>query len=399
MGAYIIDPFFQRGPAQNRIYRLISGLRNKRKLLLILFGVILILWWCVISCFHPQPPLKTINFSRLALNEARHVDAEIYVPVAFKEAEYYWRRTLQMWHRENQKFSIKRDFGKVLDLALKTEYLSKHAEKRAIQVRDSLKNVAQVEIILLQKKIDEFKATFKEMPLEKFSRSRFNKGELLILEAQAAFRRGAYQKCVSRLKIAEKLIGQSGKEVTEMLDSYLKIIPLWRQWVKETIDWSKSSHDVAIVIDKMNHVCQIYNNGELIKKYSVELGLNWIGHKQQRGDNATPEGKYFIRKKIPIGQSKYYKALAIDYPNQTDLNNFLAAKKNGHLLPNAQIGGSIELHGDGGKGVNWTQGCVALKNEDIDSLFKIVKIGTPVTIVGSINGNSYNNFNNLKSSK
>jgi lipoprotein-anchoring transpeptidase ErfK/SrfK len=73
----------------------------------------------------------------------------------------------------------------------------------------------------------------------------------------------------------------------------------------------------------------------------------------------------------------------INYPNKQDVEDFNAMLKLGQLPADAGIGDLIEIHGDGGKGGNWTQGCVALKNSDIDLLYKYVSIGTPVTIIGS----------------
>ena len=57
---------------------------------------------------------------------------------------------------------------------------------------------------------------------------------------------------------------------------------------------------------------------------------------------------------------------------------------NGALPASANIGGMIEIHGDGGKGVDWTEGCIALKDNEMDTIFRYAVIGTPVTIVGSM---------------
>ena len=93
---------------------------------------------------------------------------------------------------------------------------------------------------------------------------------------------------------------------------------------------------------------------------------------------------YKIIKKKPHGDSGYHKALLINYPNEEDYANFNSKKRQGQLSRNSQIGGLIEIHGDGGKGDDWTSGCIALRNSDIDELFSRVSVGTPVTIVGSM---------------
>ena len=58
--------------------------------------------------------------------------------------------------------------------------------------------------------------------------------------------------------------------------------------------------------------------------------------------------------------------------------------KEDHCHHHAKIGGLIEIHGNGGKGIDWTEGCVALTDREMDTVFKIVRVGTPVTIIGSM---------------
>ena len=83
-------------------------------------------------------------------------------------------------------------------------------------------------------------------------------------------------------------------------------------------------------------------------------------------------------------KTKYYKAFLLDYPNDEDTARFKAEIAKGSLPASAKIGGLIEIHGNGGKGIDWTEGCVALTDREMDLVYKIVKVGTPVTIVGSM---------------
>ena len=94
----------------------------------------------------------------------------------------------------------------------------------------------------------------------------------------------------------------------------------------------------------------------------------------------TPEGRYKIVKKN--AQSRYYKALLIDYPNESDKRRFALAKKKGLIPAGAAIGGLIEIHG-GGKD-SLTNGCVGVENSVMDRLFPEVSVGTVVTIIGSL---------------
>ena len=108
--------------------------------------------------------------------------------------------------------------------------------------------------------------------------------------------------------------------------------------------------------------------------------------KRRQGDRATPEGRYRIVKKKDRGQSVYHRALLLDYPNAEDRKRFAAAKKRGEIPRASVIGGLIEIHGEGGRGWDWTKGCVALRNDHIDDLFPRVPVGTPVTIIGGDDG-------------
>jgi murein L,D-transpeptidase YafK len=93
---------------------------------------------------------------------------------------------------------------------------------------------------------------------------------------------------------------------------------------------------------------------------------------------------YKITKKFKGNKTKYYKALLLDFPNDEDKEKFKSEIARGSLPASAKIGDLIEIHGNGGKGIDWTEGCIALTDKEMDVVFKIAKVGTPVTIVGSM---------------
>jgi murein L,D-transpeptidase YafK len=123
-------------------------------------------------------------------------------------------------------------------------------------------------------------------------------------------------------------------------------------------------------------------NGRLAESYTVDLGSNVLDRKVAAGDQATPEGRYRIVRRLDDGESRYYKALLLDYPNEADRQRLEEHRENGEVSASARSGGLIEIHGEGGRGTNWTDGCVALANGDMDEIFRRAKVGTPVTIVG-----------------
>ncbi|SFN11086.1 L,D-transpeptidase family protein [Thermodesulforhabdus norvegica] len=150
--------------------------------------------------------------------------------------------------------------------------------------------------------------------------------------------------------------------------------------------------DPRIVIVKSKRRLYLYDGDVLVREYPVALGKNPQGHKTKEGDGKTPEGRYLICKKN--GNSKFYKSLGINYPLPSDAEKaFIEGRiseeqykaivmaHNLGLPPpwDTPLGGAIFIHG-GGAHEDWTDGCVALYNSDMDEVFAVSKIGTPVFI-------------------
>lgn len=156
----------------------------------------------------------------------------------------------------------------------------------------------------------------------------------------------------------------------------------WRTWTDATI--AESRQRTTVLIDKLNRKLMVYKDGKEIASFRAELGSRGLERKLHSGDKATPEGRYKVVAVKDHGQSKYYRAFLINYPNSEDQARFSSAKKKGQVPTRAGIGSLIEIHGDGGQGKDWTDGCVAVTNQEMDRLFRWVGHGTPVTIVGTV---------------
>jgi hypothetical protein len=204
-------------------------------------------------------------------------------------------------------------------------------------------------------------------------------------EAEVYRAAGALTEARDRARQSVELAGQVRELAADIAQRYADAanIARWQRWQRETIEWSRREGRIAIVVVKDAHTMTLYARGEAVKRYTVELGFNWIVDKLQEGDGATPEGRYRVVKRMDHLSSEYYKALLIDYPNADDRAEFSGLRRRGELQPDARIGGLIEIHGSGGRKQDWTNGCVAVTNPDIDHLFGRVIVGTPVTIVGS----------------
>jgi len=158
-----------------------------------------------------------------------------------------------------------------------------------------------------------------------------------------------------------------------------KLINRWISQANDAIATSRRSGSYLIVVRKVERSLTVYRSGKKTIQYAAGLGSNGLSDKLHAGDKATPEGSYRVERKLP--NSKYYRALLIDYPNTADRQNFRDAQRAGILNNRAGIGGLIEIHGGGSLGI--TDGCVALDNKDMALLYEQIPLGTPVLIIGT----------------
>jgi murein L,D-transpeptidase YafK len=129
----------------------------------------------------------------------------------------------------------------------------------------------------------------------------------------------------------------------------------------------------SILAFKGDRTLALLHNDEVLTRYNVELGFNPVGHKQREGDGRTPEGRYWINRRNP--DSRYHLSVGISYPNQRDS---LHARMAG-----SRPGGDIFIHGTPremeGKD-DWTAGCIAVSNREMEEIYSMVRTGTPIHI-------------------
>jgi hypothetical protein len=153
----------------------------------------------------------------------------------------------------------------------------------------------------------------------------------------------------------------------------------WEKQARDLLRWTRETGRSAVLVDKFNHRCLWLVEGRIGKSYAADLSRNWYRIKVRESDASMPEGEYKVRQKIP--GSSFGAALLLDYPNAADWQRFNALKRAGTIESRGRIGSAIEIHG-GGRSTDWTDGCVALFNAEMQDLFKRAYVGMPVTIVG-----------------
>ena len=176
--------------------------------------------------------------------------------------------------------------------------------------------------------------------------------------------------------LAAVLVIPSGKA-----DSALAIVRTGTPTVGRTPVTGVRSHIIAdsIVVEKGKRTLTLYQTGIPVRTYRIALGAQPVGDKVKRGDGKTPEGLYFVDYKN--GQSKYHLALHISYPDAVHAQQ---ARKLG-----VSPGGDVMIHGlpPAYKTVgaaqadqDWTEGCIAVTDAEIDEIFMAVPRGAPIQI-------------------
>jgi len=328
-------------------------------------------------------PTIDLKLARESLSTAKEAEANVYAEKLYKESLEMYEKAMHYWSIENSRFILFRDYTNVIILAKRSKSKSEEAEEKSIKLADNLTKDVEAAFINLGKKIELYNTLFKKLPLPKSVFDAHNKSKMFLSESKIAHESGKLKEAEILFKKADIYINHSNTAAAKMLRGYFSSYGRWKKLANDAIAASRGGNKV-ILVDKVAHRLYVYQSGKAIRSYDAEFGPNWMAHKERAGDKATPEGNYRVTKEKANGNSGYYKALLLDYPNAEDRSAFALKKKQGVLSRRTGIGNLIEIHGNGGKGFDWTSGCVGLRDRDMDDLCRLVGAGTRVTIVGSI---------------
>jgi lipoprotein-anchoring transpeptidase ErfK/SrfK len=219
------------------------------------------------------------------------------------------------------------------------------------------------------------------------ARSRMTRASLVLAEADGLIDDSRFDEAQARIDKASALADEAERAVLSHIARYLDPAQVrsWKAAADETIAESKRRGITVLIVSKLERRLLVYKNGRLFRTYDVGLGFNGLADKRFAGDNATPEGRYTVVRKIP--SSLYYKALLIDYPNDEDRRWFAREKAKGNIPKSVGIGGDVEIHGGGQDTL--TRGCVSLDNDKMDELYALAAVGTPITIIGTMELENY----------
>jgi len=364
---------------------MVLGKKLKIKWLLVfLLSVLLIaISISVIIVSQKVLPTDDLRLAREALSIAKEAEANVYSEKVYKESVQLYDSAMIYWSRENARFILFRDYKRVISLAKRSKKIAEDAKEEAIKKSANLNKDVEAAFVSLSKKIELYNKLFKDLPLPKSVFDAHNKSKMFLSESKIAHESGKLKDAEVLFKKAEIYTNHANVAAGKMLRDYFSDHGYWVRLANDAIAASRGGNKV-ILVDKVAHVLYVYQSGKVIRSYDAEFGPNWMAHKERTGDRATPEGNYHITSKKSRGSTIYHKAFLLDYPNAEDKARFQEKKRKGLISRNAGIGSLIEIHGNGGKGFNWTSGCIGLRDRDIDDLYNLVGSGTRVTIVGSI---------------
>ena len=325
-------------------------------------------------------PVGSLERAKQALVQASTAQATRYAIPTYRQAESLMQSGWMEMARQNGRLAPLRDY-RVADSVLAVA--TQKAEEAATLAKDSLTH-ARANVKEEQDTLKEELTHWEEAIESSLYRNRleeyWDRARISHDMSRRLYLAAEYDEAMQSISSGRSHLRTLGVVFADLSNHEPEKLQLWRRWVRETVEESRINGTYAVIIDKSAHKTYLVGNGHIIRTYKCDLGRNPGHQKMLSGDGATPEGRYQITQVRHRG-SKYYKALPINYPNDEDRARFERNKKQGFLSRRARIGGYIEIHGSGGRNEDWTEGCVALSNDQMDEIMKYTTVGTPVTIV------------------
>lgn len=349
---------------------------------------------CLAGCTEPPipPEVKQAEEQDIALWRS---EAPVYLPEEYGQYKKALIKAKADFIRERSRLILFRNY---IHVQSEFRHLLQTGNSIIGQLegkkREFSRNIEE-KLSFLGNQIETLKGLSKTMNEGRLARRDLIQAEVILIEAKKRFEKGDFIGADEKTPSLAEHINAAEKTLYPIATRYSdkKQIGQWQHWFDDTIAESRTRNIPVIIINKSERTLTLYKRGNAVKSYKIGLGRNGSKDKLHAGDYATPEGRYRIIKKLP--RSCYHKALLINYPNEDDRRQFEAAKKKGLIPRTVSIGGLIEIHG-GGKD-SMTYGCIGMDNQNIDELYGLTSVGTPVTIIGAVD--SMNRFSSTVQGK
>jgi len=326
-----------------------------------------------------EPPLWSFEKAKASLKAAEEAGAKKHALKKFHQAESLYHEAELEMARQKGKIGLFRSYKNCDSLLLMAHDLALQSQQETDSIIADAKARAEELYDLLIRDLNAWREAL-DGSLNLFAaEAHWSAANIQLKMAADLIGAGEYFSAMEPLERGRIDIELLAKVFANYANDEADKIAIWRRWVRETIEGSRRNKSYAVIVDKSAHKLYLIKDGILKHSFDCDLGYNSSGQKYFSGDGATPEGQYKVS--AVKHNSKYYKALLLDYPTERDKRRFQDSKARGLISKHARIGGLIEIHGDGGRDADWTEGCVAITNKEMDRLLMYVDIETPVTIV------------------
>lgn len=333
-----------------------------------------------------DPPADPLGkASQDFIQAARKIHAKEIYPSRFTAAEDALKTARFEMNLQMGTYWGTRDFARPIALMDQSQAESFSLFLDTLHHQQRTQALADEAIAVAQKSLDDSEEVAKVGQQQAAIRVRLTTAEVALQQARVRYRETRYDEALQGAQKSLRELGLARKSYRQLMARFddPHQLSTWQSWIHQAVSYSRATGGTAIVVIKEKHRLDIYRGGKLNRSFPVDLGANFTNQKVHAWDRATPEGLYRITQKKGHGATKYSLALLLNYPNEEDRRRFYAAKDNGDLSRRTSIGGLIEIHGDGGRGYDWTDGCVAPSDDDMQVLYNMSQVGTPVAIVGS----------------
>lgn len=351
-------------------------------------GLLLAGGWCFVSaggCLQAPPPelVQTVEALDTQLTE---VGGAEFAP---EEYAQFVERWVPLKHRLEADDDLIRwpwEPNRVADEVSQVAQQAAHTLSLAMQRRETLRRTTEAQVEEAGTRLRMLRLRVEDLGSRALVGKQLIDTELLVHQAKTSIEQGRYARALELSQIALQSVGSQTVSLTRALGRYAddEQVQGWQQMAARTIEWSRTRRAQALVINKADRQLMLYRNGQIVHTYPVRLGFNGILEKKHQGDGATPEGEYRIIRKRGPGDTQFYRAFLLDYPNSDDRRRYHLARGSGEVPNGKGIGSWIEIHGQDSHGLDQTLGCIMLDNSQIAQLYEHVSPGTPVTIVGAL---------------
>jgi hypothetical protein len=330
------------------------------------------------------PPIQTLEQATKALSAASATTAGEAATQAYTVAQTYLQQARDIMKETSESWWLFRSYDLADSLLKETVRYSNLADSLSRQEQTSVRDNTASELKRLTDSLAFWRNTLDGLLPRVSDEVSYKAAEFRARLALDLIPIGHYDLAIKYCDTIRLLFDSLENSYKQRLATGRKSAGLWRDWINQTIDSSRITGKNAVIVDKAAHQLYVLRSGRIVDSFRCDLGHNSGHQKKQAGDGATPEGIY--RASRINNNSKFYRAILLNYPNAEDRARFEANLSSGAIPRTAKIGGLIEIHGHGRTGHDWTDGCVAIADSAMDKLLEAIPIGSTVTIVEAWEG-------------